>query len=145
MPAPSWLNRAAAVGVRLPCLLPREFVRAPGAEEAALETVDEEEDSDEEVHLLGRSRSRESYLVQSDQEESSSEEEETTGQRRNDDAEYTSDESEEPEVRRKHRGGRNRGTYLAPPATPAKQKSKKRRTVEPTGRVLPVSVRASAT
>ncbi|KAL9051421.1 MAG: hypothetical protein Q9162_006028 [Coniocarpon cinnabarinum] len=98
MEAPSWLNRAARVGVRLPCLLPREVVgRVPIEEEGVLE---EEEESDEEVGLLGRMRSRESALV-----EDESEVEEQEEQGRGGGSEYTSESEEEEEEARRSRMG----------------------------------------
>jgi hypothetical protein len=40
--APGWLNRAAGVGVRLPCVVPKEWVRVPEADDEEL--VDEDGD-----------------------------------------------------------------------------------------------------
>ena len=42
--APGWLNRAAGVGVRLPCVVPKEWVRVPEADDEEL--VDEDEDGE---------------------------------------------------------------------------------------------------
>ncbi|KAF1814319.1 DUF862-domain-containing protein [Eremomyces bilateralis CBS 781.70] len=43
-PAPRWINRAAAIGVALPCMVPREWVAPPDVETADGELVDEEDD-----------------------------------------------------------------------------------------------------
>jgi hypothetical protein len=40
--APGWLNRAAGVGVRLPCVVPKEWVRVPEADDEELVDEDEE-------------------------------------------------------------------------------------------------------
>lgn len=147
MPAPAWLNRAAAVGVRLPCLLPREFVRAPGVEQAALGAVnEEEEESDEEGHLLARSRSRESYLVQSDEDDEQSSSEEEQNRHGDGDAEYTSDESDEEEQHRPRGTKASLSTHLTPPSPQSswyqRQNGRKRRPIDTSGRVVPVSERA---
>ncbi|KAI9840077.1 MAG: hypothetical protein M1819_000270 [Sarea resinae] len=43
-PAPSWLNRAASIGVALPCVVPREWIAPPDADTADGELLDEDED-----------------------------------------------------------------------------------------------------
>ena len=43
--APGWLNRAAGVGVRLPCVVPKEWVRVPEADDEEL--VDDDDDDDD--------------------------------------------------------------------------------------------------
>lgn len=44
---PGWLNRAASIGVALPCVVPREWVEPPDYATAEGELVDEDEDSDD--------------------------------------------------------------------------------------------------
>lgn len=45
---PSWLNRAASIGVALPCVVPREWIAPPDFETADGELLDgEEEDEDD--------------------------------------------------------------------------------------------------
>ena len=41
--APSWINRAAGIGVALPCVVPREWISPPDHDTAEGELVDEEE------------------------------------------------------------------------------------------------------
>lgn len=43
-PAPSWLNRAASIGVALPCVVPKEWIAPPDADTADGELLDEEDD-----------------------------------------------------------------------------------------------------
>ena len=62
-PAPGWLNRAASIGVALPCVVPREWVQAPEYEGVDGELLGEEgedvgEESGEEGSLLGSDRRR---------------------------------------------------------------------------------------
>jgi hypothetical protein len=44
-PAPAWLNRAARIGVALPCLVPREWVTPPDYDS-------DEEAADEETRMI---------------------------------------------------------------------------------------------
>ncbi|PNS19886.1 hypothetical protein CAC42_7853 [Sphaceloma murrayae] len=46
---PGWCNRAAAVGVALPCIVPREWVMAPDVETADGRLVEEEEEEEEDA------------------------------------------------------------------------------------------------
>lgn len=46
--APGWVNRAASVGLALPCMVPSEWVSPPDHETAEGELVDEEEEEDDE-------------------------------------------------------------------------------------------------
>ncbi|EGS18724.1 uncharacterized protein CTHT_0053320 [Thermochaetoides thermophila DSM 1495] len=43
-PGPAWLNRAASIGVRFPCVVPKEWVTVPDFETAEGELVDEDEE-----------------------------------------------------------------------------------------------------
>ncbi|KAL9632071.1 MAG: hypothetical protein Q9164_005539 [Protoblastenia rupestris] len=43
-PAPSWLNRAASIGVALPCVVPREWIEPPDHDTADGELLLEDED-----------------------------------------------------------------------------------------------------
>lgn len=45
-PGPAWLNRAASIGVALPCVVPREWIAAPDFESADGELLDEDDDED---------------------------------------------------------------------------------------------------
>jgi len=40
-PAPAWLNRAASIGLALPCVVPREWIEPPDCETAEGELVDD--------------------------------------------------------------------------------------------------------
>ena len=51
-PAPSWLNRAASIGVALPCVVPREWIEPPDHDTADGELVEEEDEEDERTSML---------------------------------------------------------------------------------------------
>ncbi|KAH9835079.1 DUF862-domain-containing protein [Teratosphaeria destructans] len=56
-PAPGWLNRAAGIGLSLPCIVPREWIDPPDCETAEGALVDEEEEGGEAAEarpMLGR-------------------------------------------------------------------------------------------
>lgn len=52
-PAPAWLNRAASIGVALPCVVPREWIAPPDHDTADGELL-EEDDEDERTSMLRR-------------------------------------------------------------------------------------------
>lgn len=49
--APAWLNRAATIGVALPCVVPREWIAPPDHDTADGELL-EEDDEDERTSML---------------------------------------------------------------------------------------------
>ncbi|KAF2722740.1 DUF862-domain-containing protein [Polychaeton citri CBS 116435] len=51
--APSWLNRAASIGVALPCVVPRDWISPPECETMD-EALVEEEEEEEDDHRSGR-------------------------------------------------------------------------------------------
>jgi len=53
-PGPSWLNRAASIGVALPCVVPREWIAPPDYETADGELLEDEDDTDERSRMLRR-------------------------------------------------------------------------------------------
>ena len=56
-PGPSWLNRAATIGVALPCVVPREWIEPPEYETADGELLDEDDEiAHESSRMLGESR-----------------------------------------------------------------------------------------
>ena len=59
-PAPAWLNRAASIGLALPCVVPKEWIAPPECDTAEGELLDEddgdEDESDEGAAMLGRER-----------------------------------------------------------------------------------------
>ncbi|MCJ1372143.1 hypothetical protein MMC20_003365 [Loxospora ochrophaea] len=61
-PAPSWLNRAATIGVALPCVVPREWIAPPDHDTADGELLDEDEE-DERASML-RNDQRRSHALQ---------------------------------------------------------------------------------
>lgn len=61
-PGPTWLNRAASIGVALPCIVPRAWVEPPDFETADGELVDEDDMSDEQSRML-RPSSESPHLV----------------------------------------------------------------------------------
>lgn len=46
--APGWVNRAASIGLALPCVVPKEWIAPPDHETAEGELLDDEEEEDEE-------------------------------------------------------------------------------------------------
>ncbi|KAK5123053.1 hypothetical protein LTR85_003249 [Meristemomyces frigidus] len=56
--APAWMNRAASIGLALPCMVPREWVCPPDHETADGELLDEEEEEGEEAAMLQSDRRR---------------------------------------------------------------------------------------
>jgi hypothetical protein len=61
-PGPTWLNRAASIGVAMPCIVPRAWVEPPDFETADGELLDEDDMSDEQSRML-RSSSENPRLV----------------------------------------------------------------------------------
>ena len=55
--APTWLNRAASVGLALPCVVPKEWVTPPDHDTADGELLDED-DEDEQAAMLDFDRRR---------------------------------------------------------------------------------------
>lgn len=57
-PGPGWLNRAASIGVALPCVVPRDWIEPPEYDGADGELLDEDDDNaNEQSHMLRQSRS----------------------------------------------------------------------------------------
>lgn len=57
-PAPAWLNRAASIGLALPCVVPREWIAPPDVDTADGELLEEDSDSDEHAGMLESDRRR---------------------------------------------------------------------------------------
>lgn len=58
-PAPAWLNRAASIGVALPCVVPKDWINPPDFEGVDGDLLEEEgEESGEEGSLLGSDKRR---------------------------------------------------------------------------------------
>jgi deubiquitinase DESI2 len=53
-PGPAWLNRAASIGVALPCVVPKEWIAPPDYETADGELLEDEDDTDERSRMLRR-------------------------------------------------------------------------------------------
>lgn len=51
-PAPAWLNRAAGIGIAMPCVVPREWVAPPDYETAEGELIDGDQETDERARML---------------------------------------------------------------------------------------------
>lgn len=51
-PGPGWLNRAASIGVALPCVVPRDWIAPPDFESVDGELLDEDEHSHENSRML---------------------------------------------------------------------------------------------
>ncbi|KAK0733424.1 PPPDE putative peptidase domain-containing protein [Lasiosphaeria miniovina] len=62
-PGPGWLNRAASIGVALPCVVPREWIEAPDFDTADGELLDEDDDRADERSRMLRSSSEQPRLV----------------------------------------------------------------------------------
>ncbi|KAF4309339.1 hypothetical protein GTA08_BOTSDO03245 [Botryosphaeria dothidea] len=78
-PAPRWLNRAASIGVALPCVVPREWIAPPDHDTADGELLDE--DSDDERAAMLRSNQSQSNLHLTDFQDQFSTDEETEMER----------------------------------------------------------------
>ena len=59
--APNWLNRAASIGVALPCVVPRDWIAPPEYDNADGELLEEDED-DERTSMLRQEYHRGSSL-----------------------------------------------------------------------------------
>ncbi|KAF2108515.1 PPPDE putative peptidase domain-containing protein [Lophiotrema nucula] len=66
-PAPSWLNRAASIGVALPCVVPREWIAPPDHDTADGELLDE--DFEDERSSMLRSDQRRRHRPSEDDQE----------------------------------------------------------------------------
>jgi hypothetical protein len=56
-PAPTWINRAASIGVALPCVVPREWIEPPDHDTANGELLDEDFE-DERASMLRHDQQR---------------------------------------------------------------------------------------
>lgn len=114
--APHWINRAASIGVAMPCIVPKAWVSPPDVETADGDLVDEDgADADEGTSML-RNQAPEPLRQSNDNDEFTSEEEE-----------------DEPNV-----DSNRTGTGTAKRAS----KSSSKRTHDTSGRTIPVSERA---
>ncbi|KAK0633072.1 PPPDE putative peptidase domain-containing protein [Immersiella caudata] len=68
-PGPGWLNRAASIGVALPCVVPRDWIEAPDFETAEGELLDEDDHADESSRMLRTSNEQPRLIGQSDSED----------------------------------------------------------------------------
>ncbi|KAL6704014.1 hypothetical protein ACN47E_008865 [Coniothyrium glycines] len=64
--APGWLNRAASIGVALPCVVPREWIAPPEYDTADGELLDEDYE-DERASMLRHDRERERRRAAADE------------------------------------------------------------------------------
>ncbi|KAI7515276.1 hypothetical protein KC331_g22469, partial [Hortaea werneckii] len=65
--APAWVNRAASIGLALPCMVPKEWIAPPDHETAEGELVEEEiedDDEDERAAMLVSDRRRRAKELQ---------------------------------------------------------------------------------
>ena len=67
--APNWLNRAASIGVALPCVVPREWIAPPDHDTADGELIEEEEE-DERTTMLRKDYQRAHSFQRSSREDS---------------------------------------------------------------------------
>ncbi|KAI1460451.1 DUF862-domain-containing protein [Annulohypoxylon moriforme] len=68
-PGPGWLNRAASIGVALPCVVPRDWVEPPDFETAEGELLDDEGLNDNEgTRMLRQDHARRFATIESDEE-----------------------------------------------------------------------------
>lgn len=69
-PGPGWLNRAASIGVALPCVVPRDWVEPPDFETAEGELLDDEGlDDNEGTRMLRQDHARKFTSSESDDDE----------------------------------------------------------------------------
>jgi len=58
-PAPRWINRAASIGVALPCVVPRDWISPPDCDSSDGQLLEEdEEDDDERTRMLRKEQWR---------------------------------------------------------------------------------------
>lgn len=59
-PGPSWLNRAASIGIALPCVVPRDWIEPPDCDASDGRLLDEsgQDEADEQSLMLARPRSQ---------------------------------------------------------------------------------------
>ncbi|KFY05916.1 hypothetical protein V491_08954 [Pseudogymnoascus sp. VKM F-3775] len=61
-PGPSWLNRAASIGIALPCVVPKEWIAPPDYDTADGELIDgDEDDTNESSRMLPTRQYRRSF------------------------------------------------------------------------------------
>ncbi|KAI1100706.1 DUF862-domain-containing protein [Jackrogersella minutella] len=70
-PGPGWLNRAASIGVALPCVVPRDWIEPPDFETASGELLDDEGLDDNEGTRMLRTDSARRLALESDDDEES--------------------------------------------------------------------------
>ncbi|KAF1953392.1 DUF862-domain-containing protein [Byssothecium circinans] len=78
-PAPGWLNRAASIGVALPCVVPREWIAPPDHDTADGELLDEDFEDERSSMLRHEQRRR---MREGEADEREGEEEGVSGSRR---------------------------------------------------------------
>ncbi|KAI1417095.1 DUF862-domain-containing protein [Hypoxylon sp. FL1857] len=66
-PGPGWLNRAASIGVALPCVVPRDWIEPPDYETADGELLDDEGLNDHEGTRMLRQDSTRRFMGESDE------------------------------------------------------------------------------
>lgn len=62
---PSWLNRAASIGVAFPCVVPRDWILTPDHETADGELLDEDDDDERSSMLRYEARTFHANLMES--------------------------------------------------------------------------------
>jgi hypothetical protein len=69
--APRWINRAAGIGVALPCVVPRDWICPPDYETADGELLleEDEEEDDERTRILRKEQWRRSLRVSEEEQE----------------------------------------------------------------------------
>jgi hypothetical protein len=68
-PAPRWINRAASIGVGLPCLVPKEWIAPPDYETADGELLEDEEEDDERTRILRKEQWKQYKRVSEEEQE----------------------------------------------------------------------------
>ncbi|KAI0171904.1 DUF862-domain-containing protein [Hypoxylon sp. FL1284] len=84
-PGPTWLNRAASIGVALPCVVPRDWIEPPDYGTADGELLDDDEESglddNEGTRMLRRDTARNLTTAESEEDDDSNRNSEDTQQR----------------------------------------------------------------
>lgn len=62
-PGPGWLNRAASIGVALPCIVPRDWIEPPEYDTQGGDLLDDDNSSDERSRMLRTGSSEAPRLV----------------------------------------------------------------------------------
>ncbi|KAB8339058.1 hypothetical protein FH972_021994 [Carpinus fangiana] len=112
-PAPAWINRAASIGVAVPCIVPKAWISPPDAETADGDLLEEDEGRTDEGASMLHNQAPDPFRKSND--------------------EFTSDEDETEDHGRSSRRSQHK---------PRQSRKRDIKTTDTSGRTIPVSERA---